>query len=1236
MGRENNIGLLVSPTLDPKAVQSLIDEFTKVQKTLNKSKIEWGAISKQTRTSASNLTEMSRAAKEYSKALTSGVKDAGAAMGKLGDQLNDALVEAEALQEGMQNAKNAKVKDGFASKLKETQLKIAGLNKEVESAQKAYRSHAISIDRVGKSYEKLQGAAKFGMNDLFKNMGDAFKGGGAASIGKSLTAALGRGAASAASRAGGLGENGPGPGGTGAMASAMGAVAKALPALTAAVGLFTMFWQALSAASDHLTKLNKTIIDGTGTANDFVANSDSYRGVINDIQTASVKASGALLKYGANSETAAKMINKFASESSGSLIKTRNSFIDMYGSLDVGVEKFTINSLAYGRALGMEGEEVASMMGKLVSEAGYQAEDVQGIMENIVKTAATVNMPMTKFRDIFKSVIPEVELYKNRMEELTGVMKLLSRTMSAKDVKQFMESFAKGFEGTDFRSRLKTVLMVGTDKVSKALEMDFGAKAKKMAESFAKYGIKPEEFAAAWEKGESGIQGLIATARGRAASQSIPIQSQDISNLLKLTRNEASRRKGDPLSMATAMRGAGLVGTYKILKEQSQRFTKGFDGLSEHVIKQTGITEAQYESMRNMSQTIEQQQTELKMYGKTSSKTMNQALKETVSQRKTVKNGQETLEQAMRTATEDELLVAAEASNKQDSILSAEEISQGLAAEQTTATMSISDKISNVIAFLLEKIYKYALEPILDAIDSIWAWVVGDKSAKSIDQLVKSYDNSEKDKAKVEQFKMIGESMRTSLSEGDIPTAISKAVEASGGDIGWDTDTLTYAFSQASGGDQELAKALMSQFNKTYAWGIKSQGMSEEKAFENALSTTIGTSFGDKDDKEAKANATTAIMMSLAKTGINSGKVMTDAAINADYEKGAGERLNGRVESKRQTQTAEEQKRAKEEAEAADLETDMIPIDGSGGVASLSGVASNFGESLSNIFGSGPGSAPSAAVSASTQIPTESYNKMRDAENITKNAPFVNTTGRGPAPTEREKQKGPKGVAAAYGSTGDAIKKLLMSVSGEGGASGEAGASADPVKVAESTLKTAETTTTNTADTSKKLTDLSGELRSGIIYESSFFNKYFKKMEEVMLKSLRTALLEQVLIELKAGDDANFKEALLDEKKGGANLIGMGTDAMLGMEKDKDGKYKVPGVQGTKAIGGIIPATGKYLMHRGENVTPVHGGGIGIGNRGGGGSGIGVVNVVINGTDLSPQQLEGAVYNAMSKQARKQ
>jgi hypothetical protein len=340
-------------------------------------------------------------------------------------------------------------------------------------------------------------------------------------------------------------------------------------------------------------------------------------------------------------------------------------------------------------------------------------------MKDVVQSAATASMPMTKFMEIFKSVIPNVELYQNRLEELTGTIKLLSKTMSPKDVKRFMDAFSKGFSGMDFKQRLKTVMITGADKVKDILGKGFSSRAREMAEGLKDSNITPEEFDKAFRGGEKAMAALMAKAQASGK-----VTGTQIGEAMKLASYEKARQ-GGPLELATALRGAGLYDTYSILKEQSQTFVKGFDGLSEHVIQMTGITEDQYLAMRDTQRSMEFWGAEIDQGGMTHSKSLNAGIeKRLIPLHKTMADWKTLSKQEQER-------ILFEASQEHDTAKNAKITAEDLAQEQVTATTSVSDKIENIIAFLLEKLFS-VMQPLLDLVDDIWRWLTGTEDQKKM------------------------------------------------------------------------------------------------------------------------------------------------------------------------------------------------------------------------------------------------------------------------------------------------------------------------------------------------------------------------------------------------------------------------------------------------------------------------------------------------------------------------
>lgn len=744
------IETLVKLGVDPKSVADVIRETKRtkadIEKILSELKVDYKEIGARADANIKKIKDISSAASAFAKDLSSASRSSFKELASLGKELESAKRKAEVLRKKYESADTPEEKEQIAKDMTDASQAVAELNKQVTDFQKANKKAGAQLSNVNKAQQRYQTdlkkagsyTGKTMFKDILKNVSKGMTGGPAGLKGAAAGIAgnLNQGARGMAAR--GAMAMGKGAGGRGAMAGAgaLGALSGALSGLTAAAVALGAFWELLKKASDQQTALNKALVAGTGTANDFVVGGKTYTAAVDDMRNATVDAHHALLKFGFNSEKTLKVINAFAKESTGSIIKTRTALKSLgEGDLSKGVETFAKNAVAYGKALGVEATDVGDMMGKFVSETGYGAGQVQDLMANVVRSAATANMPMTKFMSIFRRVLPDVELYQNRLEELTGTIKLLSKTMSAKDVQNFMDAFASGFKGMDFKQRLKTSLVVGVGNVSKALDKDFSMKAKSIAQNFKDY-VSEEEFMKAFKGGEKAMADLMAKAQANAIANGGEIAGVHISDAMKLASYEAARQKGGPLNTATAMRGAGQYATYSILKQMSQRFTTGFDGLSEHVIKQLGITEQQYEALRTTSQSMEVYQSQLRQTGRTQSKSMNEGLREAIATRKGITDGVAKQMIDLREATEEDLFLAAELSNKSDKTA---RDAQDLAVEQVSVTTSIDEKIDNVLAFLLEKIYQVLNGQMMAVLQDIEdAASTDDKSKAEIKKLEKA------------------------------------------------------------------------------------------------------------------------------------------------------------------------------------------------------------------------------------------------------------------------------------------------------------------------------------------------------------------------------------------------------------------------------------------------------------------------------------------------------------------
>lgn len=1129
-----------------KAVKDADALVKEMQRKLRGLGVDWSKVAGQASSVTSEIHAISDAAGVFANKLGGAATSSLQSFKHLADEIENAQSSIEELNEQYKNAGSKEAKEHIEKAIADQVKEMEGLTKQIHSEKSARAKELVQLNKLIKlqnKYQKtVQNAVDFDINDALGSAFDKIKGGDLKGMFKDLGGGLlknagskyAQGAMNKAEAAGGMGTQA----GAAEIASASKMLSFSAMAVGASVAVFVGFVALVKAASDHMTKLNSALIQGMGFTNDMVNDTKGYRNVMNEVRKAAIDSHSAMLRFGKNSEDVLKVINAYAKDSTGSLIKTRNAMQDLgKGNLQFGVEEFARNAVVFGKALNMEAEEVASMMGKFQSEMGYGFSQVQGLMKDVVKAAATSSMPMSKFMEIFKSVIPDVELYRNRLEELTGTIKLLSKTMSPKDVKQFMDAFAKGFSGTDFKQRLKTALIVGVPKVSEIAAKDFSSKAGVMAAKFSKY-LKggPSQFMDAFNKGEKGMADLVSEMQAEASKRGEALSGTDIGEAMKLASYEASRQKGDPLAIASAMKGMGMLGTYKVLKEMSQKFTKGFDGLSEHVIAQTGISEQQYEALRKTDQSMKVWKSTLDKFGMTNSKSMNNALREQISIRKF---GDITHKDAvnLREATEEDIFLATQ---QHDESMKTEITAADLAQEQVSATKSISDKLSDVIAYLLEQIFDI-LQPILDWLDRAFTWLIGGGKAKvkdmqdATDDLVKGFTGEDAG-AKKEQAKAISAALVDGLNKGKSGKDLAEFFATSGAVSQEDMKDIDpkkiYEFSRSKGMSVDKAAEIQEAFYQAMKQGNMIEAMK-----------TINSIDGDTGQNLLQLFAGGAL--------VEPNNRFKEAA----EKRSAKQRPNTKITAGPTTMQgrAEADRLAKE---ASDLET-MITPEQKADVESYTGkfwdelTDSERDKALEELGVLGPGQSTSQ-VASSPQTQSQGQSQT-NSQTGTASSPGANIqTGAAPIATGQFQSSPVKQVPKDRDTSSDLLGKVKDAV--------------ESINVQVMGINTM------TDDVIKILKS------TGVVLNKDKFktNVAEASMKDVLDKSISSALMDYFLYSHTAEQiKATVGVAQANDVKS------MGDVAGFWREHFEDTYFS----SGTKDFGGKIETTGYYRLMRGEEVV---------------------------------------------------
>lgn len=1211
--------ILVGAEWDKKSLKELDRDFGKVRKKLSGMKMDWKGVSRESTTAVRDIKNISNAAAEFSKDLSRAARTSIKDLAKLGKELDAAKKKARELKEKAASASSPEEEKAAAVGISEAQKEVERLTRQVREHRKVDKQYVHELKTVVKAQkrysEDLKKSASYTGKDFRKDFASSMKssymGGrqgspmsalkgvhGVYKAGKQYSAGVSARSALAKSGAGGAG----GAGGPGGLAVGL---SKLVPILGGAIAGFAAFLGFIMKCSDAITAMNKTLLDGTGLANDFTAGSKAYTTAVDQMRASSKDATLGLLKFGGTTETTAKTVNAYMKEASGSIIQTRDTMLSLgRGDATKGVELLAKNALLYGKALGIETTEIASMMGKFENEVGYGAGQVQDLMGDIVKAAATSNMPVSKFMSIFHSVTPDLELYINRIEELTGVMKLLSKNMSPGDVKKFMDAFGKGFQGMSFTDRVQTAVVAGVDQTNKLLEKDFRAKAAVLGGNLNELGGKlGDQFVAAFKTGDKKtMQDILIKAKAAGASAST------IGEASKLMGVESDRRMGGAIGTASAMKGAGMWTTIKTLMAGVDKIVGKNAGQGERIsgfreLAATGpmkMSEAQIDAMNQMISSMELYTKSIKDYGSTGSKSIDDALKKIMSAR-LGKPAEEITAVDLSRATEDDIAAATEASNDMSKDLkTVEDLSQ----EQTDATLSIGDKLSNVIGYILEQIYEKMsslVKIVSDIFNSILDWASGGKA--KVEQ-----------KAKIEQYKIKGYGGAEQKSFEDLKSALKEGVESG--------DATKAASDYYKSQREQLKKESVAAQDKYEKIDPKDTKAKEEAmAAANAAATAV-----ENFDASLKKNIT-----DLATKGMHPAQAKNVAAgISSQLEKGdiggafgAAKAYSGDDAGKLLTLGQNMLPTAVTQADR-DAATRSGPMMRRAGTSDRT-IRQKFDpkadkeirdtvsqaqlDANAAMIRAGKGGKGTTTAQTNKAVQTAQVAQAKNASELT--SFFAEAT-----PADQ--------VAAVENQTETLSKGALLQAKEQ-----EVGFS-DQAKVQK--------------DVYDGITDVASLLKKGIRYESGFLRgAYTEAIKTATLDSFSDALLEFAVIQAKMQNNAGFRGFMSDYSQSFVNMdprqamglltgeIGKGSSGdPNAIQKQFEDTLNPP--KASMQVGGPIPDTGLYKLHRGEYVVPS----VAVGNDGSGGGG-GIVNatVNINGSNLTQQQLESAVFGAMDKIARR-
>ena len=214
---------------------------------------------------------------------------------------------------------------------------------------------------------------------------------------------------------------------------------------------FALLTKLILAVDGNTTKYNKVLTQGIPLAGDLMKvgtdGTKAYSSALRQISDTIINQSEGMFKqFGISGEEAAGIVNSYIKNTSGSLTKAHSEFSNM-PSPDTAIADITKSVVVYGKLMGISTDEVTETMGHLYNELDHDFTHINKIMDSVVGAALGAGVPVNKFVSMFRDMVPNIDLFNNRLEETVGVMKELSKTMSPDKLRKTMEVMSKGLKG---------------------------------------------------------------------------------------------------------------------------------------------------------------------------------------------------------------------------------------------------------------------------------------------------------------------------------------------------------------------------------------------------------------------------------------------------------------------------------------------------------------------------------------------------------------------------------------------------------------------------------------------------------------------------------------------------------------------------------------------------------------------------------------------------------------------
>ncbi len=581
-----------------------------------------------------------------------------------------------------------------------------------------------------------------------------------------------------------------------ALDSIIGKFTSFLPAITSVAGVISELVSIISDVMNGAAEFNKTLISSTASMGEFKYGTENYEKAHKELYLSAKSASVEMLNLGLDEKEASRRISSLTKATGMSIVEINERMKVSSG----GLNEFIRSTDAVSRSLGISYDEMMGMTQTFTESFGKSLDGVKNSFMDVSKAALKSGIPIHRFMEAFKDVLPQADMFTNRIEDSIGYLRAFGTNLSTKSLKEFMHAMNANWRQMSFRDKLKPTLITGVGKsrdllneqyernistigVNDGLEVNRG-EIKELLEA-TKNGSKTQEDALSElnqillkiEKGGGKVEGAVKE------------------SLQETIRLAANYKNVDALSTASDMELADTTTRMETMLKNIERITEksiskmsDFTGLKEHVFSTLNIGKDQKSMLETYMKKVFEFKETIKS-GDISSKFIRtgdkEALEEVLKSKKLMKDGEsldETIKRMMKEkGGEEELMKAYKDSFKitgsKEGKLNKEVEDAQAAFQKSQGEMSstIVDILNNLYKIIKNKLAPYILH-VLDILKSWYKWLLGDKKTEDDDKLIKKEhkdDGSEFD-AKVNENKELQKTLKAKEAEYNKFGSVSK------------------------------------------------------------------------------------------------------------------------------------------------------------------------------------------------------------------------------------------------------------------------------------------------------------------------------------------------------------------------------------------------------------------------------------------------------------------------------